>query len=201
MFANEPPPRPYLWTPTNGAIFRTPVCGVGIAGCAGCPVAMVCRRPSSDAVSEFTADTWRAANALSRHMESLVLRQLHLTWPQWELLRYVCEEAVASVRAAASRLALHEADLVVEAVALARRGLLYMPAARLSGYTIVAATEQALDLAPGAQERIAAVESRLLCPLPQELVWAVGAVLHHAEVRARSTSRGCLCEPLLSKKA
>lgn len=201
MFANEPPPRPHLWTPKNGAIYRGPVCGDGIAGCARCPVAMVCRRPSSDAVSEFTADTWRAANGLSRHMESVVLRQLHLTWPQWELLRYVCEEAVASVRAAANRLALHEADLIVEAVALARRELVYLPAARLSGYTIVAATEQALDLVPGVQERIATEESRLLCPLPQELVWAVGAVLHHAEARARSISRGCRCEPLLSKNA
>jgi hypothetical protein len=144
-----------------------------------------CLSPPPDAVSEFTADLWRATSAVTGLMHrTFVAPRLGLTWPQWEILRLVCEFHVVTVGTASQRLRVPKPELIRAAAVLNAHGMACLLPARAGRPAAVAATSYGHDLAPEVQNAIAAVESVLLCPLPEELVWAVTAVLRRVEERA-----------------
>ncbi|WP_281898055.1 hypothetical protein [Phytohabitans aurantiacus] len=115
---------------------------------------------------------------------TLVAPRLGLTWPQWELLRLVCEFHVVTVGTASQRLRVPKPDLIRAAAVLNAHGMACLLPARAGRPAAVAATSYGHALAPGVQNAIAAGESVLLCPLPAELVWTVTAVLQRIEQRA-----------------
>jgi DNA-binding MarR family transcriptional regulator len=136
-----------------------------------------CQRPDSDAVSELTATIWRASNTLSGLMGRQALSALDLNWEQWELLRYVCEHDETAVGSCADRLGIGVARVFDALAALSRMGLVRLRSVRGDVSAIVVATGRGRSLVPATQQRIANLESALLCPLKPAHVWAVEAVL------------------------
>jgi DNA-binding MarR family transcriptional regulator len=178
-----PPPDGYSSNVTNTLSSSRGRCHSGI-----------CLRPDSDAVSELTATLWRAANTLSDLMVRRVLSDVSLTWEQWELLRHICEFNATTVDACADRLGLDVVRVFEALTVLNQAGLVHLRSVHRDVRGIVAATERGQKLVPPVQQRIADLESALLCPLRPAHAWAVDAVLKRLESRANAMGDHlCLC--------
>jgi hypothetical protein len=155
----------------------------------------MCQRPPAGDAADFVAALSRTAAILVAHLEDSVLALPELSWIGYRLLRLVSLSVPITLDTAAVSLILPVPDVALAATRLSALGWTRI---QIDGDDTVTlqATASGLAVVNELRDRIADAESRLLCPLPGEVLDRVHIALRVAAARAGAAGPCILPQPL-----